>query len=142
MQTAQITVKYINPPKGKGPASVKDATGKYWKFWTREIPLETFAENGCYTIGYKTEKYNDQDQFYIQQAMENGSVAPAAATPKVNGHSNGKYQPTDNATSERIFVCGALNAAVGAGKVDVYAPDELVSAVEALRSAYQATFGK
>lgn len=141
-QQATITVKYVNPPKGKGPASVKDDKGVYWKFWTtgkNPIDLETFREDQAYTVGYKTEQYNGKDQYTITDVLPSGHAPSAPRPAAANG---GKYAPTDDKTAERIYVCGGLNAAITAGKVDVFMPDDVVSATESLRSAYQATFGK
>jgi len=152
-----ITVQYVNPPKGKGPASVKDTSGIYWKVWTTgksPIPLETFREGGTYSVAYKTEQYQGKDQHTIV-SVENGQAeftphpAPSAVTVKPNGgpaltiHAKPASGYDDNpAKAERIFVEGALNRAIQNGKVDVYSLDELVAAIDNLRSAYQQTLGK
>ena len=135
MQTATINVRYINPPKGKGPASVKDETGKYWKFWTRDIPLESFQQGGTYLVGYKTEQYNGEAQYYITELT---GASTQSAPQKTNGaaHTNGNGQ-----RDEFIFVCGGINHAIAAGKVEPIA-SELVPTIEAFRDAYRQTFGK
>lgn len=85
MQTAVITVKYINAPRSaKGPASIKDANGTYWAFWVRDIPLSTFQENQSYTIGYETSQYQDKDQYTIKEvipATPATNTAPRPAAP-------------------------------------------------------------
>jgi hypothetical protein len=141
MQTATINVRFVNPPKGKGPASVKDDQGRYWKFWTRDVPLDRFAAGQSYTVGYKTEPYNGEDQYYIQEVMGGEASAPAAA--KSNGaaapaHSSGNG---NGQRDEFIFVCGALNHALGNGLVELNVTS-LVPAVLALRDTYRQTFGK
>jgi hypothetical protein len=143
MQTATINVRYVNAPKGKGPASVKDDQGRYWKFWTRDVPMDRFAAGQSYTVGYKTEPYNGEDQYYIQEVMGNGAAAPAPApksngathAPATNGHGNGQRD-------EFIFVCGVINQSVAAGKIDPFEMTGIVDAITVAREAYKQTFGK
>ena len=145
MQTATITVKYLNPPKSpKGPASVKDANGTYWSFWTRDIPLDRFVVGGTYTVGYDTSQYNGKDQYTIKEVMDAGGQvtvvkpgAPLPSVPATNGHANGNG---NGQRDEFIFVCGALNHAIGNGlELTV---TNLVPTVQVLRDTYKQTFGK
>lgn len=139
MQTATITIKYVNPPKGKGPASVKDTNGVYWKFWPRDIPVDRFAAGQSYTVLYKTEPYNGEDQYYIQEVT--GGQASAPAPQKSNGHAPEVQRRTSPTDAERMFVCSILNASVQSGKVDFITSD-LTEAVNVLRSVWQTTFGR
>lgn len=150
MQTATVTVRYVNPPKGKGPASIKDDKGTYWKFWTRDIPLDRFAVGQSYTVGYKSEPYNGQDQYYIQEVIEAGGNSPAPQKPADNGwthtdgNGSGATRTSGNGNGQRdefIFVCGALNNALANGSVEM-SVTSLVPAVQALRDTYRQTFGK
>lgn len=138
MNTTLITVRYVNAPKGRGPASVKDANDAYWKFWTKDIRLDTFKVGGTYKIEYKNEPYNGQDQFYItrQKLVEAPQEVPAQS-------GGGKYGPKDDETAERIFVCGAFNATLSNPN---FSPTELSDAVligivKRFRTVWAATFG-
>lgn len=81
MQTTSISVARVYPPKGRGPAAIKDNNGTFFKFWTREIPTRSFQEGGTYQIGYKTELYNGEEQYYIQEVMQTGGAPTPAARP-------------------------------------------------------------
>jgi hypothetical protein len=144
MQTATITIKYVNAPKGRGPASVKDSNGVYWKFWTRDIPMDRFSVGNSYTVGYKNEPYDGKDQYIIQEVLEGGApAAPAPAprqsapAPAQNGPSNGNGQ-----RDEFIFVCGLINQGVASGKINPFETTSVADAIAVAREAYRQTFGK
>lgn len=133
MNTKQITVKYINQPKTeRGPGSVKDNQGVYWKVWRDQ--LATFREGGTYTVGYTTEMYQGKEQYTVKEVQEvTGQVLTApsiAPTPKP--HTNG-----DN-RDEHIFVCGIVNNAVAAGKIDPMSAADIAECTKAASSAYKA----
>lgn len=73
MQTATIVAQYINEPKSpKGPASIKDETGRYWKFWPNGkngIPVEKFQKGQTYNVGYKSEMYQGKEDRTITEVL-------------------------------------------------------------------------
>ena len=88
MQTATITAKYVNPPKSaKGPGSVKDANGVYWKCWPDQ--LANFQPDQSYLVGYTSEMYQGKEQHTIKSVTQaggvflapNGGQAPKAPAP-------------------------------------------------------------
>lgn len=94
MQSTTVTAQYVNPPKGRGPASIKATDGKYYRFWTKKIPVHTFQQNGTYNIGFHTEVYNGEDQYYIDEVINAGDAgATYAAAPKANLAAPQQFSP-------------------------------------------------
>lgn len=136
MNTQTISVAYVNPPKNpKGPGSIKDTEGRYWKLWTKDTPLDQFAVGQSYDIVFETDQYQGKDQHTIKRATpRGGAVAPN------NGNGQAPRQPTAPTDAERMFTCSLLNAFIQAGKIDL-SPGELTSSTNLLRSVWQETFG-
>lgn len=127
MKQASVTVKYINPPKGKGPASIKDDKGNYWKFWTNKIPMDKFTEGKTYSVGYETEDYQGKEQRTIVAVG-----MPQEEAPKVsNGHN-------DPSRDKNIFICGVVNQGIAAGKIDPLSAVDLTLARKAAAEAFEA----
>jgi len=130
MSTATIKVAYVNQPKPtKKFGSVKDDGGTYYS--VTPAMLGQFSPGGTYTVEYRTSDAGYHTITSITQAQ-----APAASAAS----GGGKYGSTDDATSERIFVCGALNAFISAGRIEPTAQN-VTAAVNALRSSWSNTFG-
>lgn len=127
MMQASVTVRYKNPPKGRGPASIKDDKGNYWKFWTDKIPLEKFTEGQTYSVGYETEDYQGKEQRTIVAV----SMPQEQAPPVTNGHKNGERD-------EFIFVCGVVNNAISAGKIDPMSASDIAAVKQAAKAAFHA----
>lgn len=126
MMQASVNVKYVNPPKGKGPASIKDDQGNYWKFWTNKIALDKFEVGKTYSVGYETEDYQGKEQRTITAVS-----MPQEQAPKIsNGHQNGERD-------EFIFVCGVVNNAIAAGKIDPMSASDIASVKAAAKAAYR-----
>jgi hypothetical protein len=148
IQSTTITVRYVNQPKSpKGPGSVKDVNNALWKVWPDDLPR--FREGGTYLIGYMPGTYAGKPDNTIKEVQDvTGGQLPSPPTaPQANGsfaaapRPNGKYAPTDDATAERIFVCGAINAFAHAGTVKPNVRD-VTNAVNALRAVYHNTLAK
>ncbi len=153
MQTATITVKYKNPPKTpKGPGSVKDANGIYWKVWPAQLP--EFEENKSYTVGYTTEQYNGKDQYTVREiapAQTNGVIpsapAPAGQSPLPTAAGRGtnsqvEYtKPTNARDAERMFCCGLVGHALAAAQVQFTVTD-VTAAINIARDVWNNSFGK
>ena len=139
MQQATITVQYVNQPKGpRGPGSIKDTEGNYWKVWpTTKKPggatLDSFAVGGTYSIGYDPGEYQGKPDNTITSVTQ-------TAAPATNGHKLPPRQETAPTDAERMFCCSILNASIQAGKID-FTTTGLIEAVNDLRSVWKYTFG-
>lgn len=114
MGQANIAIAYVNPPKaGKKNGSVKTKTGEM--FGVPPEKLDQFQQGGEYAVEYSERQFNGQTYRTI--------IAATLMQPPVQSRSNdtGKYGNKDDATAERIFVCGALNAHVSSGQAEMSA---------------------
>lgn len=119
MLTTTITVARKTAPK----------PGK--KNWTIMSPEEVFysvppavasniTQGGRYSLQYEEATFNDiifnmvKSAKVYEPAQSSGQAGAAAQTRP----SYGKYGSTDDVTAERIFVCGAVNAALTNGSLD------------------------
>lgn len=132
MAQARITIKYVNEVKpGKKNGSIKGIDDEIYG-----VPpgmLGNFQPRGTYTIDYSERKFNGQTYKTVTASQ---MVSP----PSQGASGGGKYGNQSDATAERIFVCGALNAAISGGHVelsDVY----LSNIVNILRSVWAETLG-
>jgi hypothetical protein len=132
MGQASITVKYVNAAKpGKKNGSVKGVNDDIYG-----VPphmLANFQPGATYTIDYSERVFNGQTYKTVTTAVL-ASPAPAEGT------GGGKYGPVGDATAERIFVCGALNAAIQGGHVEL-SDAVLSNVVNMLRSVWSHTLG-
>ncbi len=133
MGQAIVEVKYVNPPKqGKQNGSIKDITGQMYG-----VPphmLATFQQGATYTIDYSSRRFNGAEYHTVTTAV-------LTAPPQAQSSGAGKYGKTDDTTAERIFVCGALNAAISGGHVEL-SDATLSNVVNMLRLVWSETFGK
>lgn len=135
MPTATIVANYVNPPKPPAKSgTIRVPSGEYYGIQPNWV--NQFAQGQTYDIEYTiTVAHNGREYKNITKfAMAQG--APAAAQPNTGG----KYGTTDDKTAERIFVCGALNAAIQSGRVELAVTD-LVQIVQDLRTTWANTFG-
>ena len=131
MHQTNITVKYVNQPDKKPDyGSVKDAEGKYWS-----VPknlLQAFAENTEYAIGYTTFTGKDGRDYHTIK-----EVKPLAKPNQSNGHAPNGHK---NGDGRQMFVCALLKEWMN--KIPVGETTTVISAIECLSDAYDATFGK
>lgn len=129
MTTETVTVAFVNQPKeaGKSYGSIKTADGKFISVHRDKLGL--FQKGGSYVVEYETTDrgYHNFKALVQQAGQANGHTA---APPARN---------EDLATAERIFVCGIVNAAVGAGHQTDW--PSLVPLVNNARNAFAFTFG-
>lgn len=129
MTIETVTVQYVNQPKaGKSYGSIKVADGRYISVHQDKLGL--FRKDGTYVI--ETEQ-NGQYHNFKRIVSDQSASAPQGATPNSSSGRN------DDATAERIFVCGIVNAAVGAGH-DL-SGQGLVDLVRRCRKVWAYTFG-
>jgi hypothetical protein len=132
MGQARITVKYVNAVKpGKKNGSIKGTDEDIYG-----VPphmLANFQQGATYTIDYSERVFNGQ----TYKTVTTSQMVSAAPT---EGSGGGKYAPVGDATAERIFVCGALNAAISGGHVEL-SDATLSNVVNVLRSVWSHTLG-
>lgn len=132
MGQAQVKVKYVNPPKpGKVNGSIKDITDDMYG-----VPpnlLATFQQGATYNIEFSERVFNGARYKTVTRA-------DLIAAPEPTVENGGKYAPKDQQTAERIFVCGALNAAIQGGHVEL-SDVTLSNVVNVLRSVWKHTLG-
>src|ERR1035437_8671866 len=77
MNTATITVAFLNPPKpGKKNAVVKDTTDKMWLLPIPDMPK--YSVGGTYEITYETFEFNKTTFSSIKSGKPIGSSTPHA----------------------------------------------------------------
>jgi hypothetical protein len=82
MPIETVTVQFVNPPKGKGPANINVGNKRYMKFWTRDIPASSFRKGGTYKVAYhveSSEEYGNQE--YIDEVLSGQTQTNAAGVP-------------------------------------------------------------
>lgn len=124
MPTATITPAYVNQPApGKKEGSIKLKDGSF--YGVPPAMLSQLQPNNTYEVEFTEREWNGK----IFRSIKSAKLVSA-----------GQYGQTDNKTAERIFVCGALNAAIHGGHVQV-TPETLTQAVNDLRQVWASTFG-
>lgn len=80
IETATITAKYINPPKTpKGPGSIRDADGHYWKAWPDL--LAKVKQGARIEVEYERGEYMGKETRTIKKIVgESASVPMMKAT--------------------------------------------------------------
>lgn len=131
MTTETVTVQYVNQPKdaSKSYGSIKTQDGKFISVHRDKLGL--FQKGGSYVVEYET---TDKGYHNFKRIV--------SAEPGPGHNSQGATPPARNedlATAERIFVCGIVNAAVGAGHSTDWG--SLVPLVNNARNAFAFTFG-
>ena len=124
MPVATVTAKYVNPPKaGQKNGSIKGEDGTL--YIVNPKMLSQMQQGGMYKLEWLDNDFKG-NTYHIVQSVE--AVAQAKATA------------AQDATSERIFVCGALNAALSNPNVTPLGTD-IEGFVRTLRAVWDATFG-
>ncbi len=132
--TARIQVKYVNPPKPhKTNGSIKTPDDQM--FGVKPDMLGLFQPNGTYDVEFSERQFNGQT-YKTVTSVKKVDVAPAPSTAS----GGAKYDTTDDKTAERIFVCGALNAMISGGHVEV-SQVYISNVVNVLRASWAETFG-
>lgn len=131
-QKANIQVKFVNEPReGRKNGTIKTEDDELYGVPPQKLGM--FQPGGRYQIEYSTRSWKGQDYKTVISA---NLLAP----PSTNSGGGGKYGRTDDATAERIFVCGALNAAIQGGHVELSSAT-LGNVVNMLRQVWSETFG-
>ncbi len=131
---ARISVSFVNPPKaGKTNGSIKTRDDQM--YGVKPDMLGLFQPKGTYDIEFSERQFNGQT-YKTVTSVKKVEDAPQATT----GTGGGRYGATDDKTAERIFVCGALNAAIQGGHIEMSSA-YIGNMVEMLRLVWSETFG-
>ena len=134
MPSAVVKVTYVNQAQaGKVNGSIKVEDGTY--YGVKPAMLGLFQPGNTYEIQYESSDFKGKTYHKVI------SVKPVASAPQISSGGPSKGYQTDDKTAERIFVCGAINAAISSNQLAVQTT-EVVQAVNSLRAAWELTLGK
>lgn len=141
--TATITAKYINPPRNGNPRaswSIKDERGDYWGFYPDKVGKPEQGQQ--ITVEWKEREYGGKTYKDITAILgQSGDTGPTAPRPASTSGSAPAARPAhDDATSERIFICGIVNAAIHSQQLDPFDGSRITDACLAAREAYRNIF--
>ena len=151
LERGTITVQRIFPAKAQGKSAyIKDVDGMMFGIWPDKLGL--INEGNSYEIEFSSKVSNGTTYRDIKTvraiAMERAAPEPERTTPAPaprvgppKGNDAGGYHPTHPRDSERMFTCSILNAFISTGRIDCER-GHLSAAINELRAAYAATFGK
>ena len=146
MQLETITVQYVNPPKpGKKMGSIKDVAGRYINVWPDK--LAQFQPNQTYSVLLEQGEWQGKTTYTLKSMADDAPAARPHLVPAPQAVQTPRAmqaippRETSARDAERMFVCSLLNAAIQSGQVEI-GSGELTSITNALRSAWQQTFGK
>lgn len=140
----EIQIQKIYPPKQAGwSASIKGADGNY--YGVKEIVAHGLSEGQTISADIRTKEVNGKVYRDIIKINDAGSAAlsgPARATTPSSPA--GKYGAQDDATAERIFVCGVVNAVAPKiyEKLGTIDSEKLSALVQVARSTWVSTLGR
>lgn len=130
-----IEVAETHPPQnGKKLAKVKSRSGQVFQVWPDK--LSALQVGRRYDIEVAESEFKGRTYYNITK------IKPSAAPAEMGGdnHSQAGAASPSGAGGEEAFVRDLLVAFIEAGKID---PEQnrVITAINALRTAYQQTFG-
>lgn len=137
----EIQIAKIYPPKQAGwSARIKDNLGQY--FGVRAEIAETLREGQVINADIRT-KEKDGATYRDIIKIHDGGASPAKSTT-APATSNGRYGAHDDATAERIFVCGVVNSVAPKiyEKLGTIDSEKLSALVQVARVTWTATLGR
>ena len=137
VHTKIVTVSFVNQPKQAGgkKGTIKTKDNEIYGVWADK--LANFQQGKTYEIKYEESEYNGKQYKTVTNWIE--QTAPPAgngAGSQTNGNGSA-YTAKD----EQIFVCGALNNALAAGRVEATTV-AMMAFVNAARETWRGTFGQ
>lgn len=148
MNTVTIQVAQVSPPQpGKKRGKISDTQGNTYQ--AGYPMLNNFQPGGTYTINYKDDSFNG----FAFKVIEGLQSAPGTANPPPlasqqttavpQTHTPKGAHSVNDPLPERIFVCGALNAALGNPNVNpaTLTTNQLTVMVKSYREVFARTFG-
>ena len=137
MPIVDITVAYVNPPKGNARSgSIKDVNGIYYSVWPDK--LDQFEVGGRCTIEYEEKQANNGNFYKTFNRIVHGEGYAAPSTSNTtNRVTSGAAKPDD--TAIQIFVTGVIGRAhEGTGVVP--SKEDVERMVRGLREGWKAGF--
>jgi hypothetical protein len=137
----EIQIAKIYPPKQAGwSARIKDNLGQY--FGVRAEIAETLREGQVINADIRTKEKDGATYRDIIKIHDGGASQAKATTAPAS--SNGRYGAHDDATAERIFVCGVVNAVAPKiyEKLGTIDSEKLCALVQVARVTWTATLGR
>ena len=136
----QIEIQKIYPPKNPGwSASIKASDGNYYGI--KETMVAGLSEGQTITADIRTQEKNGKT---YRDIIKLHGDAPAPDVKPAPAASTGRYGAQDDATAERIFVCGLINAV--APKVfeahKNITSEQLTALVQVARVTWSETLGR
>jgi hypothetical protein len=136
MPQTSITAQFVNPPKGKGPGSIKTYDGRCFKVWRESknggAVLGDFEAGKTYDIEYNEEEpYNGKAQYMVTKIVS----ASTSQSTNGNGHdASAMYRNADTRSNDiKWLACLKVAGLVYAG---AGAATPLATVVAAARSLY------
>ena len=137
MAKATVVVKAVYPPKeGKKQSKILAVNGMYYGFYADKLQFEPGA---TYEVEYESRDWEGKPYHTATKATK---TAAAAATNGAAPATGGGYAQTNKETQMHIFVCGALNHAIGQGQINVLDEQNLLMATETLKRVWRQSFGE
>lgn len=136
----EIQIAKIYPPKQAGwSARIKDNLGQY--FGVRAEIAETLREGQVINADIRTKEKDGATYRDIIKIHDGGASQAKATTAPAS--SNGRYGAHDDATAERIFVCGVVNAVAPKiyEKLGTIDSEKLAALVQVARVTWASTLG-
>lgn len=136
----QIEIQRIYPPKNPGwSASIKGADGNYYGI--KETMVAGLSEGQTITADIRTQEKNGKT---YRDIIKLHGDAPAPDVKSAPAASTGRYGAQDDATAERIFVCGVVNAVAPKiyEKLGTIDSEKLSALVQVARVTWTETLGR
>lgn len=130
MSVGTVEVAYVNQPKNNPKyGSIKSTKGTYFS-----VPVDMlgfFQPQKIYEIDYET---NDKGYHTVKRVKSApaAALAESSATPQ-----RFQKQPTNPIDAQRIFICGAINAALHGQGLGAVVATELGAAIDALELVWR-----
>lgn len=138
----EIQISKIYPPKQAGwSASIKASDGNY--YGVKEAIANTLSEGQTIQADIVVKDRNGKTYRDITKIYGNDGPAQPQAN-RTASPSTSRYGASDDATAERIFVCGIVNAVAPKiyDKMGSITSDQLAALVMVARTAWEETLGK
>ena len=136
-RSADIRVNFVNQPDRNpkfGSIKIDPPIGESSYVSVPKNMLGLFSVGQRCTILYSSREYNGKTYYTVDSVKSTANGAAAAP-------GGGRYGVTDDATAERIFVAGALNAAIRNGGLVPGDERGITEFVTRMRRVWANTFG-
>lgn len=131
MPSTVVEVAYVNQPRpGAKMGSIKGADGVY--YGVPPAMLGLIQQHGVYDIFYEDHEYQGKTYHSVKSLKPVTKTAAAAESVMKSAAGGVQRAPTNPVDARRMFICGALNAALHGQGLEAIQAGPLGEAVEAL----------